>query len=260
MSAHFPIYAGLLLTGLVMSLHCVGMCGPLIAGFAQALDRCDVTIDGRPVDPKRRRIAWSFMWYHAGRIWTYAMLGVAAGSLGHVIRQGSDAAGWHRIVAIGLGALVILSGLLLLGVVPGLRLEAWARRLGACGGRGGALVSTLAGRTPAWRFLLGAVMGFLPCGLVYAALAVVAALPSPLHAALGMIAFGIGTVPSLTAVVLLARAIPARWRAQGARFAAVIILGVGVWMTGRALWIHGHEGACHSEAVQLMTNNDWLDD
>jgi sulfite exporter TauE/SafE len=225
------IYGGLLLAGLVSSLHCIGMCGPLLIGFSQVFER----------QGGRRGLAMDFAWYHAGRIWTYAMLGFAAGLVGAGVRHGSAVMGWHRTAGIGIGVVVILSGIALLGVIPGLKMEAmidgcavqrwrrfdWFRAL-------------LAGRGALPRLLLGVVMGFLPCGLVYAMLAVVAALPTPWHAAGGMIVFGIGTLPSLTAVLAASHLVPATWRAHGTTVAAVIVVLTGAWMIARAALPHEH--------------------
>lgn len=227
------IYGGLLLAGLVSSLHCIGMCGPLLVGFSQVFERQQ--------GGGGRGVAMDFAWYHAGRIWTYALLGFAAGVVGAGVRHGSAVMGWHQAAGIGIGIVVILSGVALLGVVPGLKIEAlidgcalqrwrrfdWFRAL-------------LAGRGALPRLLLGVVMGFLPCGLVYAMLAVVAALPTPWQAAGGMIVFGIGTLPSLTAVLAASHLMPAKWRAHGTKLAAVIVMLTGAWMIARTVLPHDH--------------------
>jgi sulfite exporter TauE/SafE len=225
------IYGGLLVAGLVSSLHCIGMCGPLLVGFSQAFARAD----------GRRGVAMDFVWYHAGRIWTYALLGFAAGAVGAGVRHGSAVMGWHQAAGIAIGVVVILSGIALLGVVPGLKID---KLLDGCAmqrwRRFDWFRSLLAGRGALPRLLLGVVMGFLPCGLVYAMLAVVAALPTPWHAAGGMIVFGIGTLPSLTAVLATAHLLPAAWRAHGTKVAAVIVVLTGAWMVTRAAMSHNH--------------------
>ncbi len=225
------IYGGLLLAGLVSSLHCIGMCGPLLVGFSQAFQRAD----------GHRGVAMDFVWYHVGRIWTYALLGFAAGVVGAGVRHGSAVMGWHRAAGIGIGVVVIFSGVALLGAIPGLKIESL---IDGCAmhrwRRFDWFRSLLAGHGPLPRLLLGVVMGFLPCGLVYAMLAVVAALPTPWHAAGGMIVFGVGTLPSLTAVLAAAHLLPAKWRAHGTKVAAVIVVLTGVWMAVRAALPHDH--------------------
>jgi sulfite exporter TauE/SafE len=78
------------------------------------------------------------------------------------------------------------------------------------------------------------MLGLLPCGLVYAMLAVAVTLPSPLWSALGMATFGLGTVPALSAVVLASRALPRRLRAASPRLVAVGLILVGLFATWRA--------------------------
>lgn len=232
------IYASLFLAALAGSLHCIGMCGPLIAGFSQGFTR--LTIDGR--DAPQRSTLWADMaLYHAGRIWTYAFMGWIAGWLGGTLHHGSTYFGWQRPASVVLSAAVLVSGVALLGVIPGLKLDGV---LGGCGRQPPKswawLHALVASRSAVARLLLGAIMGLLPCGLVYAMLVTVAALPSPMHAALGMAIFGIGTVPSLSAVLIATRAIPMRWRANATRVAAMIVLLTGAWMLTRTFLAHDH--------------------
>lgn len=229
-------YLGLFVAGIVMSLHCVAMCGPILVGFSHIFTRAELTVEGR--SPRQRLpLAWDFAFYHLGRIWTYALLGMIAGSFGATLRTvGVQVAG--AIIA----GIVIVAGVALMGVVPGLNLE---RLLDGCAMRRMRgwrwFASLLHARGPAARLLLGAVMGLLPCGLVYAMLAAVAAMPSPLHAALGMIAFGLGTVPSLTAVLLASRTVHTRLAAHSTRLAAVALICTGLFMLGRSLIVHDHD-------------------
>lgn len=245
--ATFAILASALLAGLAGSLHCVGMCGPILAGFSAAFPSrpVELTIDpalrGRKM---RMRIAWDFAAYHAGRIWTYALLGLLSGIFGHWLRAGSAWLGWQQVAAGALSLMVIFSGVALLGFVPGRAKRAgaaesvWARRIKNLpviqGFRTllGALVRAR-GLTP--RLLLGAVMGFLPCGLVYAMLALAAMLPSPWLSAASMAVFGVGTLPGLTAVLLVVHAVPLRFRIYGPRLAAVLLIATGSWMFARSL-------------------------
>jgi len=69
---------------------------------------------------------------------------------------------------------------------------------------------------------------------------VTAALATPWHAALGMIVFGLGTLPSMTAVLMVSHLLPAKWRGHGTKPAAIIVLLTGVWMVARAALPHEH--------------------
>jgi sulfite exporter TauE/SafE len=121
--------------------------------------------------------------------------------------------------------LTVIVGLALTGWMPGIDLS---RHFNGCAfkqlGGAGWFRSLLRGPGILPRLLLGAIMGLLPCGLVYAALLMAAALPTPWHAAGGMILFGVGTLPSLSAVLIASRAAPPKWRAHGTRLAAVFAI------------------------------------
>jgi len=229
--SELAIYGSMVLAGLAGSLHCVGMCGPILVGFSRLFE-------GSRGDSgsARRSMTGDFFCYHAGRIWTYGMLGFAAGWAGEGLRRGAAGLGWQRPAALVLSVSVVTAGLALLLATPGGRFETLLDGCGMGRVRQSAWFRHLVegnGYFP--RFLLGAVMGFLPCGLVWAMLVVAAALPGPLHSALGMLVFGAGTVPSLSAVLLLDRAIPARFRIQGTRLAAVALIVVGSLMTVRSI-------------------------
>lgn len=222
---------GLLLSlffaGLAGSLHCVAMCGPILIGLQASLGG---------------RGAWAL--YHTGRLWTYGMLGWAAGWLGAELRHSSIDVAWQRALATLAALAVIFGGAAALGWLPGLRLKLSAPESCATGPRRWPWLTGLI-RQPgaAARLLLGAIMGLLPCGLVYAALLVAASAGGPVIGALAMLCFGLGTLPALTALLLGGRLLPARLRTAGPRLAAAVLFGVGLLMLMRALWMptsHGH--------------------
>ena len=80
-------------------------------------------------------------------------------------------------------------------------------------------------------------MGLLPCGLVYTVLLIAATLPTPLYSAAGMVCFGAGTLPALSAVVLAGRLAPRWLRLHGTRLAALMLVGIGLFMLARSLLI-----------------------
>jgi uncharacterized protein len=219
------LLASLFFTGLAGSLHCVGMCGPILLGFSRVL-----------ASGGRSRL--DFVTYHAGRLWTYGLLGLLAGWAGARLHQSSAVLGWQRPLSVAAAALVIAGGAAALGWFPGWKLD--LSPPGGClpstGGRSW-LAALLHDRRRIARLLLGAVMGLLPCGLVYAAVLVAATLPNPLYSALGMVLFGIGTLPALSAVVLGSWLAPRWLRESGTRIAAGLLIGTGFFMLARALWV-----------------------
>jgi sulfite exporter TauE/SafE len=179
------------LVGLLGSTHCLGMCGGIVSALTLGLH-----------DDIRRspwRLAPYLLAYNAGRIASYVLAGAAAGavSAGALGWTSSVPARW--LVKLISGGFMIALGLYLAGWWPGLqRLEKWGgllwRRIEPLGRR------LLPVNHPLKAFGFGLVWGWLPCGMVYAALAWTLTSGSPGQGAALMLAFGLGTLPMLLAV------------------------------------------------------------
>ncbi len=209
--------------GLFGTVHCVAMCGGIAGALSTGL-----------TSGARRRTAHMLacqLGYNAGRLASYAVAGALAGLFGRLL---ASAAGLElaRVLLQGLaGVFMLLLGLYLTGWWPLLaRLELlgahlW-RRIEPVGRR------LLPIRSPLGALPLGLVWGWLPCGLVYSALALAAAGGGPVEGALVMLLFGLGTLPSMLAAGLLA----ARVRSitgPGMRVAAgVLVLVLGLASLG----------------------------
>lgn len=200
----------LLLAGLSGSVvHCTAMCGPFVLG--QAADRMARLPAGRMCEAARLR-AGLLLPYHAGRIATYTALGAAAGVLGGMRMPAAVPA-----VLLGLGGVAFL--LLALGrAQPKLVASFMPALAGAPGFGQFAGPAARLGGLP-----LGVVLGFLPCGMLYAALAA-AATAGPVLGAAAMLAYGLGTMPALMVVGVLGHAAARRWQ-QGTRAVAPWLLG-----------------------------------
>jgi sulfite exporter TauE/SafE len=195
-----------LMLGLAGSLHCVGMCGPL----AMALPRSP----GQPLNQLAGRLL-----YNAGRMVTYAGMGVVFGLLGQTLLM----AGWQRGLSIAAGVL-ILAYLLSQQLGRGhWSVESTLLRLVAPVQRSlGRLLTRSAG---GGLFTIGLLNGLLPCGLVYVALAGAAATGDAARGALFMALFGLGTTPMMLAISLLGPTLHGSLRG---RFQRVIPLALGV--------------------------------
>jgi sulfite exporter TauE/SafE len=192
-----PLVVGAFLAGLAGSPHCVVMCG----AFASACAR-----------PARGLVPW-----HAGRLLGYGILGAVAGAVGAVIPGPSWLPPVLAVVLLCWFA-AALAGLL---PEPPLRLPGAATA--------GRLLQE--DRGMAARFAFGIVNGFVPCGLVYSALSVPVALASPGAGAVAMLAFGAGTLPSLSIAALTIRRFAPRTIA-GRRLLALAVLCAGLWSIG----------------------------
>jgi hypothetical protein len=177
------------LLGLVGSLHCAGMCGPLALALPAAGNSTPTYVLGRVA-------------YNAGRIITYCLLGIVFGLMGWTFLM----AGLQRWVSIALGVA------LLLGLFASRRL-ALARPVTSAVNQLKARMSVLLRRRSfAALAVLGLLNGLLPCGLVYVACAGAAATGGILAGASYMTAFGVGTVPIMLAISLSGNLVPTSLR------------------------------------------------
>ncbi|MBI3414151.1 MAG: sulfite exporter TauE/SafE family protein [Verrucomicrobia bacterium] len=167
------------LLGLAGSLHCAGMCGPLVLALPVTSSANWPFVLGRGI-------------YQFGRLITYTTLGALLGALGHTLAL----AGWQRWVSIVAGG-SILAGLFVSSNFPAtLRVARMVGLLKAGLGR------LLRQRSLVSLLLLGVLNGLLPCGLVYAASAGALAAGDVVGGARYMFAFGLGTVPLMLGLAL----------------------------------------------------------
>lgn len=205
-----------LLLGLAGSLHCVGMCGPLL--LALPLDAAG-----------KRQVLRQMLVYHSGRILTYAVLGMLFGLLG----KGLAVAGMQKVLSIGAGVFML-----------GMAFMAWRfeRLITALPGFGAftqevkSRIGKLMRQNPnGSTFSIGLLNGLLPCGMVYAALAGAIATTGVPEGGLFMVAFGLGTLPLLLVVSVLGRSFSVSIR-QKIKIAQPILLGlVGLLLLQRGL-------------------------
>lgn len=227
---HGSLWVGLFLTGLIGSVsHCAGMCGPFV--LSQVAARSE-SLPAARMSEFRRLTGATLLPYHLGRASTYAGLGGLAGGLAGAVADWSDI----RLVA---AALLALAALFLLGMaVPRLRMLA-----GGCGNGQNwwsrhmiRLARPLFVSPTGWRgWSLGVALGFIPCGLLYAALAAAAASGDALTAALAMLCFAAGTIPTLLVLGALGQFALGRWRASLLKWAP-LLLAANAGMLGVMAW------------------------
>ena len=209
-----------LLVGLLGSVHCIGMCGGIVGLFGAGLES-----SGRGNFLSRLPF---WIAYNAGRIASYTAAGALAGWLGGRDRRGRAPARAHDIGLMFAGGFMIALGLYLSGWWQGLQ---WLER-------GGAVVwkrleplgrRVLRSSSPLRALGLGAVWGWLPCGLVYSVLAWALTVGSPAGGALLMLAFGLGTLPMLLTLGAAADRL-LRWRRSPLvrQVAGVVVILFGV--------------------------------
>jgi len=170
------------LLGLISSLHCIGMCGPI----AMML----------PVDRKNpTKKAAQILLYHAGRLTAYSSLGLVFGLLG----RGFYVAGLQQQASIIAGTIMITIVLLPEKLFAKYNFSKPVYRVIA--NIKTSLGSQFRKRSNRALYITGLLNGFLPCGLVYAALFGAVAMQSTVLGTLYMLLYGIGTIPLMSAVV-----------------------------------------------------------
>ncbi|UAW97303.1 sulfite exporter TauE/SafE family protein [Halopseudomonas nanhaiensis] len=247
MSELIPLLLTALALGLLGGGHCIGMCGGLMGALTMAI-------------PAEERQGWP-LWrvllgYNLGRIASYSAAGALLGSLGWLARD----AGLGPALRVIAGLLMIAMGLYLANWWAGLtRIEAVGRGL--------------------WKYLqpvarrlmpvthmpqaiaLGAVWGWLPCGLVYSTLIWASSQGSaPVSASL-MLAFGLGTLPTLLATGLAAQKMLALLRRRPVRItAAVLVILFGIWTIPgpHTAWVMrgGHGAHAHSDDDPVVPSHE----
>jgi sulfite exporter TauE/SafE len=214
--------------GLASGLHCVGMCGGIVAAFSA---RRVIPIAAAPrAAPEWRRQ----LMFNAGRSATYTLGGAAAGALGGAAALMQGALPAQLALFVLAQGVLILAGLYLLGAG---RLLSRFEALGAPLWRRVQPAAVQLAAAPGAPAAAGAGMlwGLLPCAMVYAALATTTLAGDPLRGALAMLAFGAGTLPWLLgAGALLSRLRAGAGLARLRSAAGALVLGMGVAGLARA--------------------------
>jgi uncharacterized protein len=202
------IYTGLTI-GLIGSLHCVGMCGPIAVSLP---------LGNKSLTDK----AWGGILYNVGRTITYGVMGGIFGLLG----KGIEMAGFQQWASILLGVVMIMSVFfpfifrgqgndIILGKNISQRLVRKLR-------------SMFSNHAKHNLFVIGLLNGLLPCGLVYVAIAGAVNTNDALLGVLFMIAFGLGTIPLMLGVSLVGNMIGIALKRKLSRIIPVFIVVLGI--------------------------------
>ena len=178
------------LVGILGSVHCAGMCGPLALALPVPGGGTLTYVYGRVL-------------YNAGRVLTYAVLGALAGLVGRTLVL----AGAQQTVSLILGVLILLSVLVplaLRSLLPSFTLPArFSTYVQA------KLAGLMKRSSSLALFLIGVLNGLLPCGFVYVALAAAITTGEVYRGVLFMAGFGLGTGPMMLAIALAGKHIQA---------------------------------------------------
>lgn len=195
--------------GLVGSLHCLGMCGPIAIAIPLHKTNWLMKVTGG-------------LLYNSGRIITYGILGGIFGLLG----RGIQLAGLQQWASIGLGILMILS--VLFPVVFREKIKLDRIFTGYAGRLIGRFRTLFSKRTLGNLLFIGLLNGLLPCGLVYMAIAGAINTNDVVAGIAFMMVFGIGTTPALLLLSLAGNVVTSTFRKKAARVIPVFIVILGI--------------------------------
>jgi len=214
------LYGALFLTGLIGgATHCLGMCGPFV--LTRALRAAASHEIGGVLSRLRSTLLPG---YHLGRAITYGGFGAVAGGFATGFAEVTEL-GWPRAVFVAAAAV-----LLILGTVGG------SKSLHLPGTQH--LASKIARLAPTYGFagdvVSGIALGFLPCGLVLAALTASVSAGGPVEGALSMVSFALGTALPLSLLSSVSAVATRRWRENLRRLSlpllALNLAALGVWL------------------------------
>lgn len=181
-----------LLAGLAANLHCIGMCGGISSALSLSVGECL---------PGKR--AWFIVLFSTGRLASYSMLGFLAASIGLMMSSYIDTTLWSWVFRFGTAIILALIGAYLAFA------NRWLENIAVVGaGFWPGVKKMLASCFPVDRnskaLFAGLAWGLLPCAMVYALLSSAWLSSNPVHGTLMMLAFGLGTLPSMLLSGLMA--------------------------------------------------------
>lgn len=202
--------------GLISSLHCIGMCGPIA-----------LMLPLSKTNSKLKVI--QLLLYNGGRIISYGIIGFAFGWIG----RGLSLAGFQQNLSIVMGVLMILWA-----IIPE---KAWmkytytGRVVRLLGNIKSSMGNQLKKNSWDAFFTLGLLNGFLPCGMVYAALFGAIAMGNVQSSVLYMMFYGLGTLPLMSIIALLSQWISTSIRTKIQRLIPLFVIALGVIFILRGL-------------------------
>jgi sulfite exporter TauE/SafE len=209
------MFLSAILFGLLGSFHCIGMCGPI--AFMLPIDR-----------QHNMKAFFQILSYHAGRLFTYSIIGLLFGFLG----RGFYFFGFQQQLSITVGVLmitVILFPKLLQKLSLSKQVSIIILKIK------NSLGKELKKKGNDTFFTIGFLNGFLPCGLVYMAIFGAIATTNAFSGSLYMFIFGLGTIPLMTAFVYLGNFTKGNFRKNIQNVIPVMVVFIGVLFIIRGL-------------------------
>lgn len=211
-------FTSALTLGLIGSIHCAGMCGPIAIALPFTENRLSAVLS-------------KSLLYNSGRAFTYFILGLLFGILG----KGLNLDGFQHLTSIIVGAsmiVIILFQYTFLKKYTYFQIPLLANlKMG--------LAKLLSIQSTPSLFFVGLLNGLLPCGMVYVALAGSLSAQGVLGSGFYMFLFGMGTIPMLVAITVMGNALSSSFRNKLNKMipAMVVFIGILFILRGMSLGI-----------------------
>jgi uncharacterized protein len=218
-AANYPIIISLFLTGLVGSFtHCVGMCGPIV--MAQIGSKMS-HIPADKMNNLHRITGGALITYHLGRLTTYTFFGIIASLVVNFL--------FTPNLKYFAAFLLIIAAIIFLSSAFNFKNDFFGKYINKhlskifMNSFIGKLATKISNNPSGFKgYILGILLGFLPCGLIYAAVAAVSSFP-PLIAGVAMAFFALGTMPSLILVGCTSNIVLHKYQKKLMWFAKIIM-------------------------------------
>ena len=224
------LFLSMFALGLATSLHCIGMCGPMVVTYA---------VKGEEDGPWHKKLVPNLA-YQAAKITSYVMVGLVLGAIGSAFNLD----GIRPWIMFAAGAFMIILGLGMTGKAP------WAARLTPRPPK--FLITALSNlrrkakddasqgeSTLATPVAFGLLTGLMPCAPLQGAEIAAAATGSAVLGATAMLAFGLGTMPLMLAFGTASSFIPKDWKHRLSIVLAIIVMVFGLVFINRAAMLVG---------------------
>jgi sulfite exporter TauE/SafE len=199
--------------------HCIGMCGGFVATYTFKIAENDPTPNSSYIQKFIPHLL-----YNSGRLLTYTILGELFGFIGGTIGLIFAIQDFQGCLQLFAGFFMVIMGLDIAGFIPNLEPDSFPgvnifKRM----------VNALFYKVNRKNiFILGMVLGLIPCGLVYAVGAKAAATQSIIGGFITMLVFGLGTFPAMFLTGFIVNLLSAKIRGRLYRIAAILVILMGI--------------------------------
>lgn len=222
--------------GILNSLHCLGMCSPIVLLYSSRL-----TVSETPASPQIATL--THLLYNFGRITTYSFIGGACGLVGKMLNLSLLKLGFgisHQLVGVVSGMLVFLFGLMQLGAIR--RWHFLSENIFFTSSIFQQAVGRfMSAQSLSAKYVMGVLLGFLPCVLTYSMFVTAISSGGFSEGFLMLFAFGLGTIPMLFLTGVFSSVLLRALRSYSNLISGVAMMLLGALLIALSFFHSGHD-------------------